>query len=139
MALAFVKTLRHPPVRRLTIDTGEHVEPHHTPFAFIGNNVYGTSLAMLGRRASLTDGLLWLFIAKPRSRLGIIGLVLRAAFGRLDQASDFEQRILKTLTIRSRHRHLSVSFDGEVMRLRTPLHYRSLPAALRVLLPRADG
>ncbi|HEX3501371.1 MAG TPA: diacylglycerol kinase family protein [Stellaceae bacterium] len=135
MALALLHVLRRPIARRLTIEAADLVTPHRTPFAFIGNNVYDTTLPALGRRATLSGGELCLFVAKPRGRLGVLGLLLRAAFGRLDQAGDFEQHRVKTVTVRSRHRHLTVALDGEICRLHTPLRYRIRPAALRVLVP----
>jgi diacylglycerol kinase family enzyme len=135
MALALLHVLRRPIARRLTIEARDFVTPHRTPIAFIGNNVYDTTLPALGRRATLSGGELCLFVAKPRGPLGLAGLLLRAALGRLDQASDFEKHHLETVTIHSRHRRLTVALDGEVCRLRTPLRYRIRPAALRVLVP----
>ncbi len=136
MALAFLHVLGRPTARRLTFEMGKLVRRHRTPLAFIGNNLYNMTFPTLGRRARLDGGELCLFIAKPHGRLGIVGLVLRAAFGRLDQASDFEQHRLTSVIVRSRHRHLTVSLDGEVMRLQTPLRYRIRAGALRVLVPR---
>lgn len=135
MALALLQVLRRPMARRLTIETADFIAPHRTPFAFIGNNVYDTTLPTLGRRATLRGGELCLFVAKPRGPFGVLGLLLRAAFGRLDQAGDFEQHRAATVTIRSRHRRLTIALDGELFRLRTPLRYHTRPAALRVLVP----
>jgi diacylglycerol kinase family enzyme len=135
MMLAVLKVLRRPVARRLTIEAADFVTPYRTPFAFIGNNLYDTTLPALGRRATLSGGELCLFVAKPRGPLGLVGMLVRAALGRLDQAADFEQHRVEAVTIRSRHRRLTIALDGEVCRLRTPLRYRSRPAALRVLVP----
>lgn len=137
MALALFRVLRHPMARRLTIEAGDLLQPYRTPFAFIGNNIYATTLPTLGQRAALDGGELCLYIAKPRGPLGVVRLMLRAAFGRLDQTSDFERRIVTSLAIHSRHRRLSISLDGEVLRLRTPLRYRTRPGALRIFVPEA--
>lgn len=138
MALALLRVLRRPIARRLTIEGGGLVQRHRTPFAFIGNNVYDTTLSTLGQRATVSAGELCLFIAKPRGHLGIVGLMLRAAFGRLDQASDFERWTVRTLTIHSRHRRLTIALDGEILRLRTPLRYCTRPGALLVLVPQTE-
>jgi diacylglycerol kinase family enzyme len=37
-----------------------------------------------------------------------------------------------------RRDHVQVATDGEVNVMRTPLHYRSRPGALRVVVPYAD-
>ena len=139
MALALLRVLRRPMARRLIIECGGRVERQRTPFAFIGNNVYDTTLPTLGRRATLSAGELCLFIAKPRSHLAAVGLMLRLALGRADQARDFESSIAKALEIGSRHRRLTIALDGEILRLRTPLRYRTRPGALRVLVPAANG
>jgi diacylglycerol kinase family enzyme len=136
MALAFVRTLRRPPMRRLTIEAENWVRPLRTSLAFIGNNVYDTNFSTLGRRATLTGGVLCLFVAKAERPFDIIRLLLRAAFGRLDQARDFEHHRLRALTIRSRRRRLLIALDGEVAILTTPLAYRIRPRDLRVFVPR---
>jgi diacylglycerol kinase family enzyme len=139
MALALLRVLRRPMARRLIIECEGRVKRQRTPFAFIGNNVYDTTLPTLGRRATLSAGELCLFIAKPRSHLAAVGLMLRLALGRADQARDFESSIAKALEIGSRHRRLTIALDGEILRLRTPLRYRTRPGALRVLVPAANG
>src|SRR5229473_2920960 len=139
MAVALLRALRRPPIRRLTIEAEDWVRPHKTPLAFIGNNMYDTSFPTLGRRHTLAGGALCLFIAKAHGPFGIIRLLLRAVFGRLNQARDFEHHRLRTLTIRSRHRRLPVSLDGEVAILTTPLTYRIRPGGLRVFVPRSSG
>lgn len=136
MALALVRVLRRPPTRWLMIEAENWVRPHKTPLAFIGNNMYDTNFPTLGRRATLTGAELCLFIAKAHGPFAILGLLLRAVFGRLDQARDFEHHRLRTLTIRSRRRRLLISLDGEVAVLATPLTYRIRPRDLRVFVPR---
>jgi diacylglycerol kinase family enzyme len=135
MAFALLKILRRPVARRLTIEAADFVTPYRTPFAFIGNNVYDMTLPGLGRRATLSGGELCLFVAKPRGPLGLVGMLVRAALGRLDQAGDFERHRVQTVTIHSKHRRLTIALDGELCRLRTPLRYHARPAALRVLVP----
>jgi diacylglycerol kinase family enzyme len=135
MLLALFHVLRRPPVRRLRIEALGHSEPIATPLAFIGNNLYGTDLLSLGRRTSLAGGELCLFTANPVGLLGLVRLLIRAAFGRLDQARDFTRRSLAELTIHSRRRRLRVSLDGELARLRPPLRYRIRQRGLRVLVP----
>src|SRR5260221_14037113 len=113
MALAFVRTLRRPPMRRLTIEAGDWMRPLRTSLAFIGNNVYDTNFPTLGRRATLTGGGLFLFLAKAERGFDIIRLFLRAALGPLDQARDFEPHHLPALPIPSRHRRLLVAPHGD--------------------------
>src|SRR5260221_8939207 len=103
MALAFVRTLGRPPMRRLTIEAGDWMRPLRTSLAFIGNNVYDTNFPTLGRRATLTGGVLCLFIAKAERGFDIIRLLLRAAFAHLAHARGFAPPRTHALALRSRH------------------------------------
>jgi diacylglycerol kinase family enzyme len=138
MAIAFIRVLRHPRPRRLSIEAAGSRRRRRTPFAFVGNNNYGLDLFELGRRASLSNGALCLFIANATDGFGLLKLIVRAAFGRLDQTRDFEQTSVPSLVIHSRRHALTVSLDGEIERFAPPLRYRSRPGSLQVLAP-ADG
>jgi diacylglycerol kinase family enzyme len=58
--------------------------------------------------------------------------------GQLRQAHDFESLCVVEAWIETRRRWVKVSLDGEVARLETPLHYRTRPAALRVIVPEKE-
>jgi diacylglycerol kinase family enzyme len=109
---------------------------YRAPFVFIGNNQYVMEGFNIGIRDGLRDGLLSVYVTQRRTRWALFLLGLRALFARLRQAKDFEATTAQTLSIDSRHRHLHVATDGEVALMETPLHYRVLPLALRVVVPR---
>ncbi len=108
--------------------------PVRTPCIFVGNNAY--DLQTLGTRAALDAGTLGICIVKRQTRLGLLILPVLAALGRLSCSDDIDMFPCAEITIASRKRRLHVALDGEVMRMRTPLRYRSRPAALSVLAPR---
>ena len=137
-ASATISALRRYPFlnARLKIEGVEHLRK--TPFVFIGNNAYSMSGFTLGQRETLTAGVLSLYVAQRTSRFGLLRLALRALFGRLRQARDFDALLVREIVIETRHRQMQVATDGEVTRMSTPLHYRIHPQALRVLIP-ADG
>jgi YegS/Rv2252/BmrU family lipid kinase len=108
---------------------------YRAPFVFIGNNQYVMEGFNIGIRDGLRDGLLSVYVTQRRTRWALFLLGLRALFARLRQAKDFEATTAQTLSIDSRHRHLHVATDGEVALMETPLHYRVLPLALRVVVP----
>jgi diacylglycerol kinase family enzyme len=64
-------------------------------------------------------------------------LALRALFGRLDQAKDFDQLSIDQLWIDTDRRSVRVALDGEVIWLTPPLHYQIEPNALKVFAPPA--
>ena len=105
---------------------------------FIGNNEYEIDGIRMGERARLDEGTLFVYLA-PRLRARQLPLLLvKASIGRARQSGDFEIVPATELWIgTSRVRRLRVAFDGEVRRMRTPLHYRSRAKALRVVVPQA--
>jgi diacylglycerol kinase family enzyme len=108
-----------------------------TPFVFVGNNPYDIRLFAMGRRLSLDRGVLGVYFAHRTGRLGLFRLALRALFGRLRQARDFESMCVDQLRIEANRASVRVALDGEIVRLTPPLLYRIRPAALRVLAPAA--
>jgi diacylglycerol kinase family enzyme len=135
MALAFGWMLRRFPMHRLSIATGDGVRPRRTPCAFIGNNAYALDPAALGTRAALDRGELCLYIARSSSRLQLLWLMVKAVFGRLKPAQDFDLIRTASAEINSRSARLRVAADGELAKMAPPLRYRIRPNALRVLVP----
>ncbi|MEO6034068.1 MAG: diacylglycerol kinase family protein [Verrucomicrobiota bacterium] len=108
----------------------------HTPFVFVGNNQYHADGLKIGNRVCLDEGVLSIFTTHHVGRLGFFRLVLKAMFGLLHADKDFDS--FKVTEIRidvSGHSH-DVSFDGEVVRMKSPIHYRVRPKALQVIVSR---
>ena len=116
---------------RLSIDGKELAS--RTPFVFIGNNEYEMETLNIGGRACLDAGKLSLYMSHRTSRLGLVRLALRALFGGLRQEKDFIALCTKEVWIGTKHRHVRVALDGEVLVMEPPLHYKVRPRALRVL------
>lgn len=110
-----------------------------TPFVFVGNNEYEMDFFNVGRRAKLDDGKLSVYFLKRGGRWGVMMLILRTIFGRLRQAKDFEIINTEEITIQTRKKRLWVAFDGEVSKMTTPLNYKIIPQALRVIVPAETG
>ncbi|MEJ7624666.1 MAG: diacylglycerol kinase family protein [Pyrinomonadaceae bacterium] len=106
-----------------------------TPFVFVGNNEYEMDLYNIGRRSDLDSGQLSIYFLHRGGRMGVIMLLFHTLTGRVKQWRDFEQVTASSVTIQSRRRLLHVAFDGEVEAMETPLEYRILPKALKVVVP----
>jgi YegS/Rv2252/BmrU family lipid kinase len=106
-----------------------------TPFIFVGNNEYEMEKLNIGSRVCLNKNELSLYMTNRTGRLGLVRLALRALFGGLRQDKDFVALRTNDISIETRHKHLRVALDGEVLLLAPPLHYRIQPGALRVLTP----
>jgi diacylglycerol kinase family enzyme len=136
MVPAFFRMMRHFPRRRLRISAKGFARPYRTPCLFVGNNEYGMELFTFGRRQRLDTGKLWLYVVKPRSPREFFLMVCRLCFGHLDQARDLDTFQLVEAEISAKTSRLPVALDGEVRIMHTPLHYRSRPRALRVIVPK---
>jgi diacylglycerol kinase family enzyme len=107
---------------------------HQTRFLFVGNNEYEMSAFTYGARRFDSEGL-FLYIAKSRTRLGLIGLGLLGLFRDLAWTDRFDRFCLPEFTIETRKNVERVYLDGEVVPLKPPLRYRNRPHALRVIVP----
>ena len=122
-------------VRRLELEIGGIRQCLETPLLFIGNNPYNITGQRLGQRDALNTGQLGLYAVRPKRALALIGFALRALLGRADPVRDFidvsdcaEFTLLGSGAI-------DVAHDGEVSRMQLPLRFRSLPGALKVMVP----
>ncbi|HMG75359.1 MAG TPA: diacylglycerol kinase family protein [Pyrinomonadaceae bacterium] len=135
---AAVAALRRYPFLDVRLSADGKEFRRKTPFVFIGNNEYLMERLNIGGRECLDKGQLSLYITNRTGRWGLVRLALRALFGRLREDKDFLAMCTNEVTIQTRHKRLRVAFDGEVDVMETPLHYRVIPGALEVLVPRND-
>lgn len=135
MLIAIFKVFRRFPLVQVRLQTEAGAVERRTPLVFVGNNTYQLDLLNIGKRACVNEGCLSLYVANTQNRWGVFKMSLRAMLGRLRQTRDFEQVCLSEFTIVSRRKRLYVGLDGEVVKLRPPLHYRTWPGALKVRVP----
>lgn len=102
-----------------------------TPFIFIGNNDYPLDKA--GSRPSLTAGKLCAYAIAAPTRRTLVKLAFSALYGKLAEQDEFIVHCDSTISIHTRRKHVTVSADGEVTRVSSPLTYRSLALSLKVL------
>jgi diacylglycerol kinase family enzyme len=110
-----------------------------TEVLFIGNNEYEFSALSHGARDRFNEtGNLYLYVARSRSRLGLIGLALVGLVRDIKRTRSLEDWRLPDFKIEVRKKKsIPVALDGEVTRMRPPLLYRNRPRALPVILPPA--
>ena len=106
-----------------------------TPVVFVGNNRYSLSGTDMGRRNSLDQHILSLFITNRQSRFGFIKLLMHLNVGKLSQQKDFEEFYTESLSIETPKKFLSVALDGEVRTIKSPLRFSIKANALTVLVP----
>jgi YegS/Rv2252/BmrU family lipid kinase len=134
--LATMKILRRYRGVVVRITEGGSTRSVRTPFLFIGNNEYQVVGPKLGARTSLAGGRLFAYLAprvRPRDLPKLLAWALLgrpALHGALESFGAAEFRVETT-----RRKRIRVALDGEVTHLRTPLHYRVRPRALKVIVP----
>jgi len=122
--------------RHVLLATREKGLVRDVPFVFIGNNDYDPRFITGRSRAKLDGGELSLWVPKRgASRRILLQYLLRALVGRLQKAPDLEHALLPELWLDMGKPRVRVATDGEVVRMRAPLHYRVRPGALRVFAP----
>jgi diacylglycerol kinase family enzyme len=135
MLWALHSVLRSHPFLDLALEIDGTAYRRRTPLVFIGNNEYRMEGFYVGLRERLDCGVLSLYLTHRGGRLGLLLLGLRALFGRLQQAKEFEAARVTRVRIESRHTRLLVATDGEVAAFDLPLEYRVRPRALQVIVP----
>lgn len=132
---AALQMFRLSPFLKVRIDLGGRSFLRKTPFVFVGNNEYDMDLYNIGRRLAMDDGQLSVYFLHRGGRWGVTLLLWHTLVGRLRQWKDFEEVSTDSITIQTRRKKLHVAFDGEVAEMRTPLHYKIVPKALKVIVP----
>jgi diacylglycerol kinase family enzyme len=137
MAIATFKLL--PKLRSLhvRISSGDWQAERKTEVLFVGNNEYNLSAFGHGAPDRVEDsGSLYLYLARSRSRLGLIGLALAGLVRDIKRTESVEEWRFPEFKVEVRKKHaIPVAFDGEVSVMRPPLKYRTRPRALPVILP----
>jgi diacylglycerol kinase family enzyme len=117
------------------LEVGGQTRQFRTPFVLVANNEHQMEGFALGRRSSLNEGRLWVYIMRPRGRWKLLRMIAGLLLGRTPRRSLFEIYKASELTIESKRRRIGVGVDGEIVKMTSPLEFRSLPGALRVIVP----
>jgi YegS/Rv2252/BmrU family lipid kinase len=135
MIVASLRTLARFKHQRLTLTINDQLARIDTPLLFVGNNEYRTDIAAAGRRESLRDGVLSVYVMRKKTRRGLIAATIRALLNRSRPDDMVRIEGVERLRVSSGKRQLAVSLDGEVVRVEPPLDYRIRKKALRVIAP----
>ena len=111
-----------------------------TTSLFVGNNALQFEQVGVAEGEALEGGRLAAVLVQPMGRLARLGLLLRGAMSRLDDAEQIE-----TLSFRELHvqpaagargrRRVKLATDGEVAWAQMPLHFRVGPEPLWLIRP----
>jgi YegS/Rv2252/BmrU family lipid kinase len=108
------------------------VQESRASFIFVGNNEYQPSQIGFSNRTSLQAGVLSLYQLKTSKTLKIIWAFMKALLGRAGPKDNFGHQTAQDIRIDFRRSSARVSLDGELKKLKTPLHYQIRPKSLKV-------
>ncbi len=108
---------------------------HRAWLVFVGNGCYGEGLTDLMSRQALDQRLLDVRVLRADVPLARTRTLLALLFGRLGNSRLLVQTNEVEVEVELQGGEVAVAVDGELVRLTSPLCFRSLPGALVVLSP----
>jgi diacylglycerol kinase family enzyme len=133
--VAVARTLHRLPVLRLRVSVdGGASATLTTPFLFIGNGLFDRGGQRLGKRIALDDHLLGVYTITTTSRWRLVADAITARVRGVQAAQHTHRQSAESLVIESDEAKIDVAVDGEPTQFSSPLHFRSRPAALRLLV-----
>jgi YegS/Rv2252/BmrU family lipid kinase len=135
MIVASARTLARFNHQRLTLTVNDEKAQIDTPLLFVGNNDYRLDIGGPGKRESVEDGRLSVFVMRKKTRRGLIAAMVRVLFNRARPDDMVQLENVQRLRVASRRSSLAVSLDGEVVGAKPPLDYKVRAKALRVIAP----
>jgi diacylglycerol kinase family enzyme len=132
---ASLVVLRRNPFMAVRITVDEQAIVRRTPFVFVGNNEYKMTGLEAGKRGSLVQRQLAVYVMNAEQRMGLLRLGWQVLWKGVDQVKELDLIPVEEAVIETRRPWLQVALDGEVVPLRSPLEYRIRPAALSVHVP----
>ncbi len=140
LAMATLEVLRREGEVSARVEVDGRAIATRTPFVFIGNNEYQGEGIHLGARSRLDAGKLFAYLAPRVHTRDLPKLFAQALLGRARREQSLQVLPAGELWIETPYaRNIKVACDGELLTLKTPLHYRSWPGALNVLVPQTTG
>jgi YegS/Rv2252/BmrU family lipid kinase len=121
--------------QRLTLKVNDEQARLDTPLLFVGNNNYRLDLGAPGKRESLENGVLSVFVMRKKTRRGLIAASVRALFNRERGDDMVRLEHVEHLQVTSQRSALTVAVDGEVIHASSPLDYKIHKKAVSVIVP----
>jgi YegS/Rv2252/BmrU family lipid kinase len=120
------------------LSVGDEVALRRTAIVFVGNNEYRAAGLDAGSRESLSGGTLAIYLVNAGGRrhpLRLIRLAWHMVLGVALDGDHLELVRAPAVTVESKRSRLHIALDGEVNLFEVPLEFRTVPGALRVLVP----
>jgi YegS/Rv2252/BmrU family lipid kinase len=136
LARATLEVMQQPDDMTIRLEVNGQQAITRTPFVFVGNNEYQASGFRIGARSRLDQGKLFAYVAPRVHTRDLPKLLMRAIIGRGTDEGQLQIFSATELWVESIYgRTMKVACDGELVTMKTPLHFQSRPGALNVIVP----
>lgn len=132
---AAVALARPPAHMTLELDVDGARLSRRSPLLFVGTNPHQLGSFGLQGIECVNAGQLAMYITQPLGARRLWTVALRGLINGFSDVPDLETVCGDEAIVTTRRARVRVALDGEIVRLRGPLRYRSRPDALRVLVP----
>ncbi|UNT62549.1 diacylglycerol/lipid kinase family protein [Acinetobacter towneri] len=122
---------------KLKIAVDGKLYPLKTPLIFFGNNQLQLSELNLRIAQAAEQGKVAGVVVAKSDKLTLFKILWQMIQGKLDQASDIYSFSADQVVIHSTQTQLTVAIDGEIVKMRPPLHISVQKNALNIKVPHA--
>ncbi len=133
---ALLKIFQKFPYHKLKLSLDGTDVYRETPMLFIGNGRYNYHGLDIGERRLPIDGKMSLFVLKDLQRFDLAKFSLKVLSDNIHGDPNFENYHVEEAVIELPKKLIYVSKDGEVLRMESPLRYKVVPKALKVIIPK---
>jgi diacylglycerol kinase family enzyme len=127
--------LRGHPTMEVELESAGVRQRVRTPMVFVGNNALQLKDVALDVAGCMREGRLAVVVLRPVGVWGMLRLTLNGLLRMLEQEDSLQTFCADSLLIRRRRWRMQVALDGELLRLATPLAFRTRRGAIRLMVP----
>ena len=132
---AAVTLARSPAHMTLELDVDGTRLSRRSPLLFVGTNAHQLDAFGLNGIECVDAGRLAMYITQPLGARRLWTLAVAGLVNGFGDVPDLETLCGDEIIVTTRRPRIRVAVDGEIVRLHSPLRYRSRPDALRVMVP----
>jgi diacylglycerol kinase family enzyme len=139
MAIASFRVFRRLKRIRFLLRSDDGEFPLRSPFLVVANNRYDGNILSQSLRERLDEGRLWIYSTRARHHFAVLRMMWQALRHELTAADDLDTHSTIEARVELPALAMDVAVDGEILSLKSPLHFRIRPGALNVLAPPTEA
>lgn len=120
---------------RVDLVSDKKITSVYTPMIFIGNNALQLRDLSLQVAQCMKLNMLAVVLMKPITKMEMLRIIARGFFKTLDNEQNMQTFCVDEMTIHTSRPYHMIALDGEVIRMKSPLHVKALPGILNLVTP----